>query len=483
MTTAGKRPRPWPGRGGRKIIDLAAGEIARAVQGEILSGHPDRRAVGAGSDSRQVRPGELFVPLRGPRYDGHDFLPSALASGAAGALIQEGREGKIDGRRWPDKFLIRVGDPLRALGDLARFWRDRLPARVIAITGSNGKTTTKEMTARVLSGRFRVLKTEGNLNNRIGLPLMLLRLAADHEMAVLEMGMSEAGEIRRLKEIACPGFSLIANIGPAHLEQLGSLEGVSRAKGELWEDLKAEDWIAVNADDPRVVALAALARCRRRTFGLCSPADLFGEDLRTESGGISFTFRVEGKKIPVRLAAFGRHNVLNALAAAALCSAAGLGAEEIAAGLQGFQSFPGRGQVRRLGREVHILDESYNSNPGSLEAALAAFREAKGGSPGILVLGDMLELGEASARLHEESGRRIAELGPKHLFLLGEKAGSLAAGARTRGRKVTASMDPQEILEELEKVIQPGDWVLVKASRRIGLERIIDGLEDRLGRA
>jgi len=384
------------------------------------------------------------------------------------------------------RFCIVVGDVLKALGDLAHFWRDRQAAKVVAITGSNGKTTTKEMTARILCGGFRVLKTEGNLNNLIGLPLILLRLSPEHDVAVLEMGMSESGEVRRLKEISNPQVSTITNIGSAHLEFLESLEGVARAKGELWENLGAGDRIAVNLDDPRVEKLAAPARCLKMTFSLLREADVQGSGLTLETEGkVRFFLAMGSLRRRVALATYGRHNVYNALAAAAMAASLGVDLDGIAEGLEGFRPIPGRGKILLLKRGVRILDESYNCNPDSLEATLAAFIEMKGKNPGILVLGDMLELGSLSFEMHEKAGRRLGLLGFKNLFFLGEQAQRLAEGAKTsgmNGQKILATQNVGEVLDGLEKAVGEGDWVLVKGSRGMRLERIIEGLGDYLGR-
>jgi UDP-N-acetylmuramoyl-tripeptide--D-alanyl-D-alanine ligase len=487
LTTVRKWPWLWPPWGRRKIVDLTAEEIARATAGKILSGSPLSRAEGVCSDSRQLHEGELFIPLKGPRFDGHSFVTDAMSKGAAGSLVQRGRVESAGDLNFPGKFFVAVEDVLQALGDLAHFWRARQPSRVVAITGSNGKTTTKEMTARILSKTFNVLKTEGNLNNLIGLPLMLLRLSPVHDVAVLEMGMSEPGEIRRLKAIADPQVSLITNIGYAHIEFLRSLEGVAQAKGELWEGLRKEDWIAVNLDDPRVAELAAPARCVKKTFGIMHEADVRAGDLFLEGQrGIRFSLRMGGMKRSVGLAAVGRHNVYNALAAATLAAILGLNLEEIGTALEGFQPFPGRGEVIRLRRNVYILDDSYNSNPDSLQATLSAFAETKGKNRGLLVLGDMLELGPGSAAAHEEAGERIGEMRVEHLFLLGDQAQHLAEGAKAAGmkeQKVHVARNREEVLEGLEKVVEAGDWILVKGSRRMQMERIIEGLADCLGRA
>ncbi len=433
-----------------------------------------------------MRAGELFIPLIGPNFDGHDFIREALTKGAAGALVQQGREAKVSGLLASENFFIRAGSTFQALGELAKFWRSRLPVKVVGITGSNGKTTTKEMTARILSGPFQVLQTEGNLNNLVGLPLMLLRLSPEHEVAVLEMGMSEPGEISRLKAIADPQISTITNIGHAHLEFFGNLDAVARAKGEIWEGLREDDCIVVNVDDPRIVELADSAPCRKKTFGLIQEADIRGEDLQVEPGkGIRFSLKMYGAKGKASLSVFGKHNVYNALAAAALASACGVRLGGILDGLEDFQAFSGRGRILHLRGNVHILDDTYNANPDSLKATLAAFAEMKGDNRGLVVLGDMLELGPGAARLHEQAGKEIGQMGFGPLFFLGKQAAELARGARAaqvNGNKIHLPGEPLELLDELGKVIETGDWILIKGSRRMHMEKIVASLEERLGR-
>lgn len=433
------------------------------------------------SDSRKIAAGELFIPLKGPHFDGHEFIAEALKRGASGSLLEPEHE-TLD-VRFPDRFLIRVKDTLQALGDLAHFWRKRHAIPIAAITGSNGKTTTKEMASRVFAKRFRVLKNEGNLNNRIGLPLSLLKLSAEHEVAVLEMGMNAPGEIRQLKAIADPQVSLITNIGQAHLEFLGTLEGVARAKGELWEVLGKEDWIAVNADDEWVMKLADSARCRKRTFGMINPAEIQGTDIRlVAEKGTGFRLLTANQKREVNLSVFGRHNVYNALAAAALGSILGLDLDEIASGLEEFEPVYGRGKPILLPGDIHLLDDSYNSNPDSLKATLSAFAEMKGNRRGIAVLGDMLEIGAIAKEAHEQAGRWVGGNHFAHLFVLGNAGLHVANGARESGmpaQKIHRAEDSGELLEAVAKALREGDWILIKGSRRMQMERIVEGLKKR----
>ena len=436
------------------------------------------------SDSRTIGAGELFVPLKGPNFDGHRFIAAALQRGACGTLLEPGEEAAA--ASFPDTFFIRVPDALQALGDLSRFWRESHRVKVAAITGSNGKTTTKEMTAQILGRRFRILKNEGNLNNLIGLPLSLLKLSEVHEIAVLEMGMNMPGEIRRLKAIADPQVSLITNVGRAHLEFLGNLEGVARAKGELWEELREEDWIAVNVDDGKVASLAASARCRKKSFGIENPAEIRGEEIGVDGGrGIHFALHTAGRKVRVNLSVFGRHNVYNALAAASLAEILGMDPDEIAAGLEAFQPVYGRGRPALLPSGIHLLDDSYNSNPDSLRAMLSAFAEMKGGTRGVAVLGDMLETGPSSPEFHEQAGRRVGAMDLSHLFVMGEAARRIAEGAREAGmdeKRIHLPRDLEELLASLDGILMPGDWILIKGSRRMRMERVVEGLKSR-GRA
>ncbi len=450
----------------------------------MIAGEPFWRAAGVSSDSRKIGEGELFIPLKGPHFDGHRFIAEALKRGAPGSLLETGQNLAL---QFPDRFLIRVDDSLRALGDLAHFWRKRHAVQVAAITGSNGKTTTKEMTAGVCARRFRVLKSEGNLNNQIGLPLSLLKLGPDHEIAVLEMGMNSPGEIRRLQAIADPQISLITNIGRAHLEFLGDLEGVARAKGELWEVLRQEDWIAVNADDEWVMKLADSARCRKKTFGIINRAEIQGADIRVIPGkGVGFRLASADQRRPVELSVFGRHNVYNALAAASVGSIAGLNLDEIAQGLEAFQPVQGRGKPILLPGGIHLLDDTYNSNPDSLRATLSAFAEMKENHRGIAVLGDMLEIGVTGKEAHQQAGKMVGEMRFAHLFVFGEAGRDVAAGAMESGmpaQKICLAGDPRELLEEMGKTLREGDWILVKGSRRMQMERVVEGLRKRFAQA
>ncbi len=447
-----------------------------------MQGDPRTEVKGVSTDSRTVEVGNLFIPLKGERFDGHDFVEEALKKGAAGSLWAKGREKSWAGEKLNKKFLILVEDTLQALGDLANFWRKQFTLPIIAVTGSNGKTTTKEMTSAILAQRFSVLKTEGNFNNLIGLPLTLLKLSPQHQVTVLEMGMNALGEIRRLREIAHPQISAILNIGQAHLEKLGSLAEVARAKGELWEDLKAADWIAVNLDDPRVVALATQANCQKKTYSLQQEADLQAEGIYYRPGeGIGFILKRGAEKELVQMQVYGRHNIYNALAAAAMSSILGMELSAIVAGLEAFQPYAGRGRIIGLPRNIKIWDDTYNANPNSLRASLTAFLETKGEGRGLLVLGDMLELGATSALHHQEMGRFIGRCGLFFLLFLGKQAPFLKQGALEVGfpeERVFITAHHEEIFLKLKEVLRENDWIMVKGSRLMQMEKIIHRLQD-----
>ncbi|MBX3026511.1 UDP-N-acetylmuramoyl-tripeptide--D-alanyl-D-alanine ligase [bacterium] len=433
-------------------------EIARAVGAAAPAPACTARAVC--TDTRALAADCLYVALRGPTHDGHAFAAAALAGGAVAVLVDHVPEGVEPARA------IVVADTLRALGDLAAWTRRRWGGRVVAITGSNGKTTTKEMLAAVFEQAWpgRVLKTHGNENNLIGVPLTLVRLTGDEAAAVIEMGMNAFGEIARLTEIAVPDVGVITNVGPAHLEGVGSVDGVARAKGELFAGMPAAGAIAVNMDDARVAAAAARFAGRRRIeFGS-------GRLVRAEAiddadlAGCAFTLCIGDARAPVRLRAAGRHNVQNALAAAAAAHALGLDAAVIAAGLAAAEPPRMRMQVVPLANGVTVINDAYNANPGSTAAAL----DAVGRLPGraIAALGEMRELGPRSAELHAAVGAHAVAAGVAWVLAVGPGAEPIAEGARRAGGAlVDVCADAAAAAALIGARWQPGDTVLVKGSR------------------
>ena len=417
------------------------------------------------TDSRQVTAGVLFVALRGRHFDGHNFAAEALRHGAAAALVEQMPPG-CDAAR-----TLVVRDTLRALGDLAAWTRRQWPVRVVGVTGSNGKTTTKEILAAIAQQvdfsppRTVVLKSRANENNLIGLPLNLLRLTGHEAVAVLEMGMNVPGEIARLAEIAAPDVGVITNIGPAHLEGVGSLAGVAAAKGELFAGMRHDATIAVNRDDEWVRRVAASFPGRRIEFGrggeiTAGHISDFGLD------GVAFTLTIAGWSTAVRLRMPGEHNVTNALAAAAAAHGLGIECEAIAAGVAAALPPPMRMQVIRLANGRTVVNDAYNANPASMEMALRLI--ARTPSRTLAVLGEMRELGAESAALHQQLGRQAARSGIRLLVLMGPQAESVAAGARaTNSGELTihTCASAAAAAEVIADAWQRGDTILVKGSR------------------
>lgn len=430
------------------------------------------------TDSRRIDLGALFVALHGTQHDGHDFVVEALQRGAAAAVVDHLIEG-VDSWR-----LIRVVDTLRALGDLAAWTRRQHPVRVVAVTGSNGKTTTKELIAAICAAaefpepRTRFLKTEGNFNNLIGLPLTLLRLHGDEAVAVLEMGMNQPGEIARLTEIARPDYAVITNVGPAHLEGVGgTLAGVAAAKSELFAGLSAEAAIAVNLDDEWIRRIAAPFPGRKVTFGHDGEVRA-GAVVDLGTDGVAFDLHIGPGTAKVRLRLIGAHNVMNALAAAATGHAMGLSMDVIVRGLHSTLPPLQRMQILRLANGVTLINDAYNANPSSVEAALEALRRLSGRP--VVVLGDMWELGDESRRAHHNVGERAASLGVRYLFLLGAHAETVAVGARAGGLAADAihvCASHAEVAEAVVAQWQPGDCVLVKGSHGMRMDEVVRLLE------
>jgi len=451
-------------------------EIVEAVGGNV-TGVVDARVLGVSTDSRSIEPGELFVPLRGERFDGHEFIAATLARGVRVFLAEQGR---YDLKSLPTgASCITVTDTLRALGDLAAFHRSRFSLPVVAITGSNGKTTTKEMLATILARTGDGLKTAGNLNNLIGLPRMVFQLSEAHKWAILEMGMSEPGEIDRLAEIARPDFGVITNVAPAHLQSMGSIAAVSSAKGELFLRLCQGSTAVFNADDPLVAELPTPPGVRRISFGLAE-AEVRAEKIESLGrAGQSFVLTLPSGMIAVKMKVFGRHNVQNALAAATVAHLLGLAPDDIRKGLESFSPVEKRFSPEEI-NGILLIDDSYNANPASMRAALTTVAGLKGSGRGIAVLGDMLEMGESSPTAHEEIGNLAARC-VERLYLLGEMAEYVARGALTGGlpaEAVILARSHAEILDDLGRAIRPGDCVLVKGSRGMRMETVAEGIRN-----
>jgi len=454
---------------------FTGGEIAVIAGGVLSQGAPQTAIRRVWTDSRTVRRGDLFVALTGARFDGHRFVAEALTKGAVGALVRHGF--KLPGTA----LLIAVDEPLRAFQDVARAHRRRFDIPVVAVSGSNGKTTTKDMIGAILAERFVTLKTDGNLNNHIGVPQTLLRLAPRHEAAVIEMGISAPGELARLCEIAAPIHGVLTNIGPTHLETLGDLRAVARAKGEMLDALPAAGTAVLNADDAFFDELRARARGHVRSFGFSDRADV--RALRVETQGPSSTVlhvgvRDGARPFSVSLRVAGTHNVANVLAAVAAGIAVGVSEVAIRAGLARYRPAGMRSEVRRW-RGVTVLNDCYNANPSSMQAALRWLADVKGTGRAIAVLGDMLELGCESKQAHREIGGEAVRLGTDYLMTVGELAADIAVGAletRMPADRITVARDHGALAERLREILRKGDVVLLKGSRGARMERVLEAL-------
>jgi UDP-N-acetylmuramoyl-tripeptide--D-alanyl-D-alanine ligase len=497
------------------LVDVLAGTggtLADRVAGEIAF-------TGVSIDSRTLSPGALFVAVRGPKFDGHDFLAEAAGRGARAALVER------DVLAPAGLPLVRVADTTKGLADLARHVRREAALPVVAVTGSVGKTTTKDMTAHLLATRGPVLKTEGNLNNQYGLPLTLLRLAPEHTAAVLELGMSAPGEIRALSALAEPDVATITRIAPVHLEFFPSLDAIADAKAEILEGLRPGGTAVLNGDDPRVRAIGnrfsgrvvwfgrdrrfevsagneravALsqdlssrgapfvsgdeprdARTESRDKGSAVPADPSGP-VPSKALGMTFSLRVAGRSVDVALPLAGPHFVTSFLAAAAAAHVLGVPLEAMAGAATSLRPARHRGEVRRLGERVVVLDDCYNSSPEALEAAVVALSLLPGDRR-VAVLGDMLELGPSGPALHRERGRALGRVDV--VVGVGPLAKEILEGAREAGLPAGSlhhfATAPEAALD-LDRIVRPGDAVLVKASRGIRLEAVVDALAARFG--
>ncbi|HIC92155.1 MAG TPA: UDP-N-acetylmuramoyl-tripeptide--D-alanyl-D-alanine ligase [Syntrophaceae bacterium] len=364
------------------------------------------------------------------------------------------------------------------------FWRKRHPIQVVAVTGSNGKTTTKELISSILARNYRVLKTPGNFNNLVGLPLTLLQLNQSHEVGVLEMGMNRFGEIRRLTEIARPDIGVITNIQMAHAANLGDIEGIMAAKGELFEGMDDRGIAIVNSDDQRVYNLGTMFKGKRITFGLGVPCDVWASKIENLGvGGIAFTLHIMREDIRIHLKSLGIYNLYNALAAAAVAVALNMEMETIKGGIEDFKPLSKRMEILEMPDGIKVINDSYNANPGSMVAALKTLTDLKNDGRGIVVLGDMLELGDASKSAHYHIGKSIAQSKIDHLMVIGDYAESVLKGAMDAGmstHKLFRGRTHKDLSLKLKETMKAGDWVLVKGSRNMHMEILIDELTKNL---
>ena len=448
-----------------KLSLLKIAEFVSAV-GEVRR---EEIAQGYSIDSRTVGPGELFFAVKGERLDGHDFVAGALKKGALAAVVQ-----KNELHRYPEETrLLAVDDTLIALQTLATAVRKVWGKPLVGVTGSAGKTTTKEAIAHVLGARFRVLKSEGNFNNHFGLPLMLLKLNPEHDIAVIEMGMSHGGEIRALAKIAQPEIGVVTNVAPVHLEFFDSLAGIARAKYELIESLPASGTAVLNADDEYVSQFGRDFKGKVVTYGTRATADVRAEQMQARGAeGSEFDVVLAGGREHARLPLVGEHNILNALAAVAVGLARGLKLAEAVGALATLAPPEKRGQVLHLGN-ITVINDCYNSNPKALQAMVGALAAMRAGRR-IVVAGEMLELGPAGEKMHRVAGQHIAETKIDVLVGVRGLAQSMVDGARLAGAKAEFVATPEEAGEWLAREARDDDVVLLKASRGVKLEKALE---------
>jgi len=457
-------------------------EVVGAIQPLRAAGPiPPRTPIGkVTTDSREVSPGDLFVALPGERVDGADFVGEAFRKGALAAIVSE--EGAL---RVPETvpaarpvFVVR--SPVEALGDLAHAHRSRMrQIPLVGITGSSGKTSTKEMLSGLLASGRNVLKNPGNRNNLIGMPLALLTLSGEHDVAVMEMGTNQPGEISRLASIAAPDIGIVTNIAPAHLQGLGSLEGVAREKGDLFRALPESGTAVVNATDLRVVREAGRCRARKIFFGVALN-EFSGRILTMDDRGMRIAVRTPSGEFASALPVTGEHHLMNALAATAAAYVLGMRPPELAEGFSSFASAPGRFHSVPMRGGGLLLDDSYNANPASMEAAIRNLRILRGGRRSAAILGDMLELGEVSASSHFRIGHLLAGAGVDLLFTFGEEAAQIARGALEGGmdpERVAHTGDKGRLITMVMDALRDGDVILVKGSRGMRLEEVAAEIE------
>ena len=452
---------------------LRAADIAAAMGGTLVSGDGEAVFDSFGLDSRTIEPGGLFFAVIAER-DGHEFIRAASARGASGAVVSRDSTAPD-----PSFVLIRVQDTVAALQDLAKAVLARSSVRVVGITGSVGKTTTKEFTAALLGRTFRVHKSEANLNNHLGLALSILRLKPEDEIAVLEMGMSGPGEIRRLAEIAPPDVAVVTNVAPVHLEFLGTLDAVGEAKAEIIAGLKPGGTAVLNADEPWGKTLAGRTGENVLTFGFESDAQVRASGLKYLGyEGLQFRLDYDGTSRLLRLPFLTDGYVYNFLAACGVARAFGLPWEDLEPALAGLGPAAKRGRMIRFEGGIVVIDDTYNSNPRALAMALGGYVHLPA-SRRAAVLGDMLELGAAERTFHEEAGRLVRRCGWDMLAVVGSRGRWIAEGAAAEGlpeNKIFAFPTSEEAAEKLPEILSPGDLVLVKGSRGVRMERIVERL-------
>lgn len=466
---------------------MKCGEIVQAISGKLIQGRMDNEILGISTDSRTIKNNELFVPIKGDRFDGHDFIHHAIKSGALGAIVEEGSSDKIikkciDSRMdLKNKIIIEVSDTLKALRDLASYYRQKFRIPFIGITGSVGKTGTKDMIASVLMQEYNVLKTEGNFNNEIGLPHTIFNLSSFHEVAVLEMGMNKSGEISRLTSIVCPKIAVITNIGMSHIGKLGSRQNILKAKMEIFEGVPKDGLIILNGDDNLLYGLKGFLNKHTIYYGMDEGLDYQAYNIRNAGElGVYFNIMVKDKECKIHVPVPGVHNIYNALAALAVGVEMGVPLDNIIKGIEIFTPDKMRLNVV-YHKNVKIINDTYNASPQSMEAAIKVLKDIDGinleiPKRRIAILGDMLELGEWSYDAHYNIGKFLATIGIDYIITVGQNGRNIAKGALEEGvnyQKVKSFSNTKETSEFLADFVDSGDVILVKGSRGMEMEKIV----------
>ncbi|MDO4268990.1 MAG: UDP-N-acetylmuramoyl-tripeptide--D-alanyl-D-alanine ligase [Eubacteriales bacterium] len=451
---------------------VTAGDLASAAGGRLLCGDPQLPIVHISIDSRTMKGQDLFVPLIGEKVDAHRFIAQAFEAGAVAVLTSEHDEMEDPAHPW-----IRVEDTKKALQDIGRYYRSRLSLPLIGITGSVGKTTTREMVAAALSAKYRVYKTPGNSNSQVGVPITLSEITGKDEIGVLELGMSMPGELTVIAGIAQVDMAVITNVGVTHIEQLGSQENIFREKMTIQDGLKDGGILFLNGDDPMLKTASAKAGCRTVFYGTGENSSYRAEDIRIEDGFPVFTAVCAGRRVPVSLRVMGRHNVLNAMVALAVACENGISPEAAAAALGTFAGFKNRQQIYEKGG-VTVIDDTYNASPVSMLAGLEVLLSRQQAKRHIAVLADMKELGPQAPEYHRQIGTWLLDHPVDILFTLGDLAKEIetAAGAGAGVRLHFDADDRAGLLKALEENVQPGDCVLLKGSNSMKLGEVAEGL-------
>ena len=458
---------------------LTLRQLLEAVGGTLLGEFNDMDAAVAEvcTDSRSITPGCLFIPLEGERFDGHSFINAALEAGAAGCFTARERESYL-----PGKFYIKVRSTQRSLWELARYYRQQFPIPFVAVTGSVGKTTAKDMIAAVLGAKFKVHKTEGNFNNEIGVPLTLLKLERQHQVCVVEMGMDHAGEIDNLGKLVEPDIALITNIGDAHIEHFGSREGIFKAKCEILPHLKEDGLAVLNGDDPLLSTLRGTLPQRTVFVGNGEGLDYAAFDLRRDGEAhLSCRIKTPRGQFEADIPALGGHMVYPTLMAAAVGEALGMGPDEIVRGIGTFLPTKMRMNIVRCKGDILILNDAYNANPQSMRAAAAVLGDAGQHRRKVAVVGDMKELGAGSEQFHRAVGSYFAQNGANRLIAIGDLARFMAEGAKGAGLEQSDWFPTiNDAKNALLRELRSGVTILVKASRSMAFEQVVEFLQEHI---